>query len=92
VGSDREWHRDREFARESAVRVLRLYLHECVLKSGLGLGEELNAEWISGGIWADGDNQNENIASVNNQDVQQDAQDTMDAEDKGHASTCNMQQ
>jgi len=44
------------------------------------------------GIWADGDNQNENIASVNNQDVQQDAQDTMDAEDKGHASTCNMQQ
>jgi len=41
------------------------------------------------GIWADGDNQNENIASVNNQDVQQDAQ---DAEDKGHASTCNMQQ
>jgi len=48
VGSDREWHRDREFARESAVRVLRLYLHECVLKSGLGLGEELNAEWISG--------------------------------------------
>ncbi|KQS38837.1 LOW QUALITY PROTEIN: uncharacterized protein Dere_GG26507 [Drosophila erecta] len=32
---------------ESAVRVPRLYLHECVLKSGHVLREELNAEWIS---------------------------------------------
>lgn len=101
--ADSRGTRQRQWQRSHMVKRAPCVCPDYICMSAYWSGEELNAEWISGashedeqqeaataGIWADGDRQNENIASVNKRDVLQDAQDMADTVDKGaRRATCN---